>query len=249
MKAAMGREKTLSIVLAVCVLMLAGLLFWEWEQGKTLERELLKMRKIPVTGVPAQTVLPEFTLPDATAGFPELVARNLFAVNRRSVAPTVKGGVSAMKKGQFTLVGVLITPQQRSALLRDVQTNKTEVVALVGVIRGLTLGEVEPSRVVLRQGAETEELTLNVQTGPKRPGLPPAQSMATPAPANAPPAPPALPASAASASAASAASAPASARATAGSPSASSPSASVKPAEVSSAPKPPPNMQVPLSKK
>ncbi len=203
MKAAVGREKVLSIVLAVCLLMLAGLLFWEWEQGEALTRDLLKVRKIPVTEVPAQKILPEFQLPDLATGFPELVSRNLFAGNRRSAAPAAKDGVSSMKKGQFALVGVLITPQQRSALLRDVQTNKTEVVALVGVIRGLTLGEVEPSRVVLRQGAESEELTLNVQTGLKRLGAPPAQAIAAPAPAPAvsapPPAPPVLPASAASA--------------------------------------------------
>lgn len=236
MKAAMGREKALSIVLAVCVLMLAGLLFWEWEQEKALERELLKMRKIPVTEVPAQKILPEFKLPDAAAGFPELVARNLFAANRRSAAPAAKGGVVAMKKGQFVLVGVLITPQQRSALLRDVQTNKTEVVALVGVIRGLTLGEVEPSRVVLRQGAESEELTLNVQTGPKRPGLPPAQAAAAPAIAR--PTPPATPAPVASA--------PAQGRAPATSPPAPSPGTSAKPGEENLAPKPPPNIQVTL---
>jgi hypothetical protein len=240
MKAAIGRENALSIVLAVCVLVLAGLLFWEWEQGKLLERELLKMRKIPVTEVPAQKVLPEPQLPDAVTGFPELVSRNLFAANRRSVAPAAKGGVSAMKKGQFALVGVLITPKQRSALLRDVQTNKTEVVALVGVIRGLTLGDVEPSRVVLRQGAESEELTLNVQTG-KRPGMPPAQSVVAPAQAPAVAPPPVLPASAASA--------PAPGRATPASQPASSPSTPAKPVEASSTPKPPSNIQDSLSKK
>jgi hypothetical protein len=241
MKAAMGREKALSVVLVVCVLMLAGLLFWEWEQGKALERELLKMRKIPVTEVPAQNVLPEFTLPDVTAGFPDLVARNLFAFNRRFVAPP-KGGVIVMKKGQFALVGVLITPQLRSALLRDVQTNKTETVALIGVIRGLTLGEVEPSRVVLRQGAESEELTLNVQVGPKRPAMPPAQVMVASvsahsiAPPSVTPAPAALPASAPG-------------RAMAASPSASAPSAPIKPVEADSNPKTLLNILAPLPKK
>ena len=82
------------------------------------------------------------------------------------------------------LVGVLITPQHRSALLRDVQTNKTETVALVGVVRGITLGEVESNRVVLRQGAESEELVLNVQTGPKQPATP--QSRIPNAPFSAP---------------------------------------------------------------
>jgi hypothetical protein len=96
-----------------------------------------------------------------------------------------------MVRGQFILVGVLITPRQRSALLRDAKTNKTETVALGGVVRGMTLGEAESSRVFLHQGAETEELTLNVQTGPKPPSAAQAQAVATP-----PPAPPAVQASA-----------------------------------------------------
>jgi hypothetical protein len=191
MKVAMGREKYLTVVLALVALVLGGVLYWEWDQGVRLEQDLLKLRKIPVTSVPGQALLPEFTLPDAESGFPELISRSLFTVGRRSSAGA-KGGKGAMKKGQFVLVGVLITPSQRSALLRDVQTNKTETVALVGVVRGMTLGEVESSRVVLRQGAESEELVLNVQIGPKGPTAPqsmPAQQPATPVAS--PPLPPA----------------------------------------------------------
>jgi hypothetical protein len=225
MKAAVEPGKALSIVLALCVLMLSGVLFWEWEQGLGLERELLKMRKIPVTEVPAQKILPEFKLPDAESGFPDLVSRTLFAGNRRSAAAARKGGPSAMKKGQFMLVGVLITPRQRSALLRDVQTNKTETVALVGVVRGMTLGEVGSSRVVLRQGTETEELTLNVQTGPKPPSVAPAQPTTAPPPP--PPPPPAAPIAQASAPAApptlAPSSTPAPARAAGANPAASGP--------------------------
>ena len=238
MKAAMGRDRVLAITLVAGVLVLAGVLAWEWQLGKTLKAELLKMRQMPVTEVPAQKIWPEFTLPDAAAGFPELVSRNLFAANRRSAAPASKAGESVMKKGQFVLVGVMITPQMRSALLRDVQTNKTEVVALVGVIRGITLGEVEPSRVVLRQGAESEELALNVQTAPKRPVNQPNLSTA------------AIAAAAEAAAAAKAAAArtppPQAAVAT---PAASAPSVAVKPGEAASATKPPSNIQTPLLKK
>lgn len=229
MKATMGREKYLTIALAVAALLLAGVLLWEWERGLALERDLRKMRNIPVTVIRAQNILPEFSLPAADTGFPELISRSLFSVNRRSSASATKGGVAAMKKGQFVLVGVLITPKQKSALLRDVQTNKTETVAMASAVRGMTLGEVEPSRAVLHQGTESEELTLNVQTGPKsavsaRPPAPPA----APAPVATPPAPPA-----------SAASAPVSA-ASALSPPASAPSAPAKPAAAASSPQAPP---------
>jgi hypothetical protein len=232
MKAAMGREKYLTIALAVAALLLAGVLLWEWERGLALERDLRKMRNIPVTAIRAQNILPEFSLPAADAGFPELISRSLFSVNRRSSASATKGGVAAMKKGQFVLVGVLITPKQKSALLRDVQTNKTETVAMASAVRGMTLGEVEPSRAVLHQGTESEELTLNVQTGPKsavsaRPPAPLA-SPAPPVPVATPPGPPA-----------SAASAPARAASATSQP-ASAPSAPAKPAATASSPQAPP---------
>ena len=196
MKAPMARDKYLALALAAASLLLLGVLAWEWEQGKNLERELLSLRKLPVTAVPAQKILPEFSLPDKEAGFPELLSRPIFSLSRRASGSASKDAGS-MKKGQFVLVGVLITPGQRSALLRDVVSNKTETVALVGVVRGLTLGDVQADRVTLRQGAESEELMLNVQTGPKPPAA--ARNPAAPLapPAAAPPAavPPAAPAS------------------------------------------------------
>lgn len=184
MKADIGQPNYLAIVLSTIAVLLATTLYWEWDQGMRLERDLIKFRKIPVTAVQMKPILPEFVLPDAEAGFPELISRSLFSVSRRSSASATKGGVGGMKKGQFALVGVLITPTQRSALLRDVQTNKTEAVALVGVVRGLTLGEVESTRVVLRQGAESEELILNVQTGSKVPVMSQASTAQPPSSAN-----------------------------------------------------------------
>jgi hypothetical protein len=197
MKPVTGRTRYLTIVLALLTLLLVGVLALEWDQGQSLSQELAKLRNIPNTDPPAQAILLEFTLPDAKGGFPELLSRPLFAFGRRPPAAPNKGDTPIMKKGQFLLVGVLITPQHRSALLRDAQTNKTETVALVGVVRGLTLGEVEPGRVVLRQGAESEELILNVQTGPK--GTVPARIPAVPARPQPTASPPAVPASAASA--------------------------------------------------
>lgn len=168
MKTPMARENVFTVALSVATVLVVGILFLEWQQGLQLQQGLTKMRALPVTPVPTQKVLAEFNLPNVEKGFPEFLSRSLFAVSRRSSASAGKG-VSSMKKGQFVLVGVLITPQQRSALLRDVQTNKTVTVALVSVVRGMTLGEVESTRVVLRQGAESEELVLNVQAGPKAP--------------------------------------------------------------------------------
>ncbi len=198
MKSAMGQKNYLAVTLSFVLVLLVGLLYWEWDQGMRLEKDLLKLRKIPVTPVPVKAVLPEFVLPAADTGFPELISRPLFTASRHASVSSAKGGIAAMKKGQFVLVGVLITPAQKSALLRDVQTKKTETVARAGLIRGLTLGEVEPTRVVLRQGAESEELTLSVQTGPNRPIAAPTPAALAPSAPVAVAKPPMPPASAAS---------------------------------------------------
>lgn len=169
MKAAMWKKNYLALAMASLSLLLAGVLLWEWEQGSRLGRELTKIRKMPVAAVPAVKILPEFILPDAETGFPELLARPIFVASRRPMASASQGAAGAMKKGQFALVGVVITPSQHSALLRDVESNKTETVAMGAQIRGLTLGEVEAGKVVLRMGAESEELVLKVQVGVKPP--------------------------------------------------------------------------------
>lgn len=160
-------------VLAALCVVLSGVLYWEWMQGQDLELRLTQLRNLPTLEATTKAVLPEFSLPDAEQGFTELASRSLFSTNRRSSGVAGKGGRSAMKKGQFVLVGVMVTPRQTSVLLRDVQTNKTEAVAQDGIVRGMTVTDVTASRVVLRQGADFEELPLNVQIGPRGGGTPP----------------------------------------------------------------------------
>lgn len=176
MKAAMG-GRYLELALGMAALALGAIMLLEWGQGQRLERDFMAMRKIPVTEVPAQKILPEFSLPAPDVGFRELLSRPVFTITRRF--PVASDPVaSAMKKGQFVLVGVLVTPGQQSALLRDAQTNKTETVAAGAILRGMTVGKVEPNRVVLRLGDESEEVILAVQRGAKLPpGSAPTQVM------------------------------------------------------------------------
>ena len=227
MKSFTVRDRYMAMFLAVMSLILLGVLLWEWEQGKKLERELLKMRTLPVTAVPPQKVLPEFTLPNKESGFPEMLARPVFSVSRRPSNVAAKDA-GAMKKGQFVLVGVLISPGTRAALLRDATTGKVQTVSQSAVVRGMTLAQVQPDRAVLRLSDESEELSLNVQTGPKLvapqrvpvapgqpapglPGVPPAPAPGVPVTAPKPQLSASLPAPAAAASAPQpAASAPAS---------------------------------------
>lgn len=166
MKSFTARDRYMAMLLTVMSLMLLGVLLWEWEQGKKLERELLKMRTLPVTAVPLQKILPEFVLANKESGFPEMLARPVFSVSRRPPSVAAKDS-GVMKKGQFVLVGVLISPGTRAALLRDVATGKVQTVGQSSLVRGMTLAQVQPDRAVLRLSNESEELSLNIQTGPK----------------------------------------------------------------------------------
>lgn len=172
MKAAWSSGRLLSVIAIMLVVLLCGVLAWEWEKGLQLESRLGKMRKLPVTAVPALKILPEFGLPDVETGFPELLSRPIFFSSRRAMASANNGAAGAMKRGQFVLVGVVITPDQHSALLRDVESGRTQTVAMGAQIQGVTLGEVEANKVVLRMGAESEELILKVQTAPRLPASP-----------------------------------------------------------------------------
>lgn len=171
----MDGQKLLRIALLLCAALLGGVLFWEWQQGLQLERDLRTSHKIPTSVAPTISLLSEFGLPAPETGFPELLARPLFTISRRFPVVT-QGGPSAMKKGQFVLVGVLLARPQQAALLRDVQTNKTETVAVGASVRGLVLEKVAPDRVVLRQGDEVEELTLDVLRGNKPVPVPAGQT-------------------------------------------------------------------------
>lgn len=168
-------ETWLAAALALLALALAGVLWWEWQQGQALERGFARWRKIPDTPVPALALQPEFALPDAQTGFPEFLARPIFVDGRRAAAETGQSAPSAMTRGQFVLVGVVLSPTHNAALLRDVATGKTDTVAQGAQIRGLTLGDVAADKVVLRLGADTEELPLRLQTGAS-PGPGPAQA-------------------------------------------------------------------------
>lgn len=175
-RSAMDGQKLLRMALLLGAALLGGILFWEWQQGLQLERDLRTLHKTPTRVAPTISLLSEFGLPAQETGFPELLARPLFTISRRfPVVP--QGGPSAMKKGQFVLVGVLLARPQQAALLRDVQTNKTKTVAVGARVRDdldMVLEKVAPDRVVLRQGEEVEELTLDVLRGGKPAQPPPA---------------------------------------------------------------------------
>lgn len=124
-------------------------------------------------GAEMVAILPGFSLQSLDSGFKESAERPLFSPTRRppSAGPA---SVPVMKKGQFKLTGTSVNAEQSTVFLLETANGKTHYLAKGKEINGITVDIVEERRVVLKQGEETEELTLRVAPSPPRPAAPPA---------------------------------------------------------------------------
>jgi len=120
--------------------------------------------------------LPTFSLAPLETGFRESGERPLFTPSRRPAAANL-AAAPVMKKGQFRLTGTSVSSDLNVAYLLETASGKTVRVAKGKEINGITLESVENSRVLLRQGEESEELVLKTAASPPRP---PAAMPATP---------------------------------------------------------------------
>lgn len=151
-------------------LVLAGAIGLELDWGRHILPHLPVPKPIPAarTDYPIQ---PEFTLATLEQSFAETTARPVFTPVRRPPPPSVQT-TSALKKGQFILLGALITNDKSIAMLRDVATGKAMRVEQGREISGITVDKIYPEKVVLTQGGETEELVLKIQPAAKPPTVP-----------------------------------------------------------------------------
>jgi hypothetical protein len=138
-------------------------------------------------------ILPAFSLGPVDQVSPQAGERPLFVPTRRPAPVAVASQPSAMRKGQFLLQGTSITKDFGDiAMFKEVATNRSYVVRKGEQLNGITVDKVEASGVLLKQGEETEDLTIKTQ-GPTK-GAPLAQVPSgpifpQPAPQPAPPAP------------------------------------------------------------
>jgi hypothetical protein len=132
--------------------------------------------------------LPEFGLPPIENAYMETVNRPLFNPTRRPPPPPPppEPPKPRMQKGQFLLLGVVITPEKSLALLREIAVNKTRSVEKGKEVNGIRVEQVEREKVVLSQFDDREVLVLKVQPGPKPGAVPPAPPPGQPAPAGVP---------------------------------------------------------------
>jgi len=111
---------------------------------------------------------------------------------------TVFNGQIGDRPHQFKLTGTSVNAEQSVAFLLETASGKTHWLRKGKEINGITLDSVEARRVVLKQGEETEELSLRTAPSPPapRPTVAPAAAPgAQPAaPGQAAPTPPGMPA-------------------------------------------------------
>jgi len=146
---------------------LAALVGWEIDWGRQLVR--MPSAPPPVEAKPVTAAaLPEYRIEGGLPAHAEMVARTLFNATRRP-APVlaVDGGPHRLNPGRFQLMGTTVTAERNVAFLKEVAGGKSRVVRQGDEIDGVYVASVQPDRVKLTLGDESEELILKVAQGPK----------------------------------------------------------------------------------
>jgi len=181
------QRNPLVLVLGAAVVALLVVIGFETGWGTSLRSPPATATPLKAASVDAK-LLPPLAEAAPEQVYPETGSRPLFTPTRRP-APLPEA-VGSMVKGQYVLQGVTILGDTRIALLRDKNGGRIHRVEKGRDLNGVTIAEIEPDKVTLRQGGDTEVVALVVQ----RPGgaspapIPSATGpFGAPAPGSAPP--------------------------------------------------------------
>jgi hypothetical protein len=111
---------------------------------------------------PDAKLLPPLAQLSPEQAYPETTARPLFVPTRRA-APVETASKATFEKGQYTLQGVIVVGDQRTALLREKTTGRVHRVDKGKDVNGIVVETIEPTKVTLALGGERETLNLTVQ--------------------------------------------------------------------------------------
>ena len=160
------RRHGLTALLGLCALASLAVIGYETEWGHSLRSTATAAagaRKAEMVAT-----LPAFALTPLETGYRESGERPLFLPTRRPVLAVAVSQV-VMKKGQFKLTGTSVAPDMSVAYMQEVSSGKTIRVTKGQEINGIKLEIVESARVVLKQGDDSEELTLRTAASPPKP--------------------------------------------------------------------------------
>lgn len=144
------------------------------------ERSLHPIPALPAAAPVELVAYPDFSLPLREKNFTATLERPLFVATRSKappVPPPPPPPPPTMKKGQFQLLGTIITDDARIAVIREIASGKERQVYEGYTINELRLESVQPNRIVFTQYDDREELQLKTLRSPK-PAAAPAAAQA-----------------------------------------------------------------------
>jgi hypothetical protein len=144
-----GPYRLRSLLVAICLIMLA-VIAAELTPSESGSPSINRARPPPQPEIPNA---PSFTMPPATA-FAEILARPLFSRTRRPAAQA--GNLPA--SSSLTLVAIVISDNERHALLASGQPPKTTRVREGDEIAGWTVEAIKPDKVIVRRADAREEV-------------------------------------------------------------------------------------------
>ncbi len=148
----------------------AAALFWQLRHPPQAPAVNTASQKPP--DLPVVTPVAPFRLPVAST-YNEISSRPLFVANRRPEPPPPEEPAPekppAGPEKKFLLLGVMISPNLTTALLRPEEPNAKTVRIKPGeTVDGWLLEKVLPNQVVIRQGQVSRELNLVRQKRPPK---------------------------------------------------------------------------------
>lgn len=127
---------------------------------------------------PDPKLLPPVALVSPEQAYAETTARPLFVPARRPAPAVAVAAAPAFQRGQFTLQGVIVAGNSRTAMLREKTSGRMHRLETGGEVNGVKVVQIDPAAVTLGMGEERELVPLVVQ----RPGAPGSQAAAAPPP-------------------------------------------------------------------
>jgi hypothetical protein len=135
-------------------------------------RDVTPDRPTPAKAGPSPVgvaLLPEYGISGGVEARRETVERSLFNPTRRPAPPATQTAQAPTQAqhGQYTLTGTTVVGNVATAFLREVKGGKSHTVHAGESLNGVTVAEVKPDVVKLKQGSDVEELRLKIASGPK----------------------------------------------------------------------------------
>ena len=170
------RRRRAVVPLSLTCLALAGVIYGEFdlapgELDASAATPALPARLARPAGVPVSFAMPPI------AAFGETVDRPVFSPTRRP-PPAERGRDSAAQLGSLVLVGLVIAPDGRRALIDHGQPPRIQRVTVGQEVEGWRVEAILPDRVVVHNGNARAELKLKDKAPPN---APPTRQPPTPA--------------------------------------------------------------------